>query len=41
MDGGGSTTLYTTDTNWQSRYDICGDGWWPRDIADAIAIVAG
>ena len=41
MDGGGSTTLYTTDSSWVSRYDICGDGWWPREIADAIAIVAG
>ena len=41
LDGGGSTTMYTSDTTWVSRYDICGDGWWPRDIADAIAIVAG
>lgn len=41
LDGGGSTTLYTGDVRWQTGYDICGDGWWPRDIADAIAIVAG
>ncbi len=40
MDGGGSTTLYTTDSNWQISYDICGDGLFPRKIADAIAIVA-
>lgn len=41
LDGGGSTTLYTGDVRWQIGYDICGDGLFPRDIADAIAIVAG
>ena len=40
MDGGGSTALYTKDSNWQTSYDICGEGWFPRKIADAIAIVA-
>lgn len=39
LDGGGSTTLYTGDVRWQIAHDICGDGLFPRKIADAIAIV--
>lgn len=40
LDGGGSTTLYTTGRG-TLGYDICGDGLVPRKVADAIAIVVG